>query len=141
MTNEDTFQESNVAETFIFELKKLLPEDQRALLEARFDLSTLKNTKDFSVGYICAKWAIDMTSNSKNSEFKHLTAKIGEFLSVIKEVEWEAHFAMLDKMSPIVATELSGVNEALKVIQEVGKAKGFENSNWDQLVNRIIKST
>ncbi len=34
--------------------------------------------------------------------------------------------------------ELAGVNEALDVIENIGKSKGFDQTSWDNLLSEIV---
>lgn len=129
---------SNLAELFVSELKKILPQDQLEKLGS-FDLSSLKSIKNHEVSYICAKWAIDTTSDEKHSEFGHLVSKIKEIFKTVKETEWEARVALeMSSMSVLKGMELAGVNEALDVIENIGKSKGFDQTSWDNLLSEIV---
>ncbi len=135
MTHQQECEQQNpssIAELFVFELKKLLPPDQIAKLDT-YDLSNLHVAKDYKIGYLCAKWAIDTTADQKHGEFKHLTAKLEKLLQTVKEVEWEVHFVAIPK-----SVEMTGLNEALTVIKQIGKSKGWQESDWESLLKQII---
>ncbi len=123
---------SSIAELFVFELKKLLPPDQIIKLDT-YDLSNLHFAKDHKIGYLCAKWAIDTTADQKHGEFKHLTTKLEKLLQTVKEAEWEVHFVTITK-----SVEMTGLNEALAVIEQIGKSKGWQESDWEGLLKQII---
>lgn len=157
MAHETSTGSSPIVKGLMNNLEEVLPEDQRAKLEAysvQAESATPKG--DLHRARYCLHWAIKVAESPEHSHLSGLATRLKETHKAWKDIWLGAEFGSQVEIGRGVAghdikgdaktgpgedIELLWVEEATDVAKSAAEKSGWDSVPWEQLVQEVLKIT